>query len=107
MSLFNLDRFRYEKRRTSAEQDGRPAAAARAQEDGSPAAAAQAQEGSRASDGGGNDAAGSGRPGSPASEAAGGSGVVCVVQCEGCIARSKALCPSCAAGFFLLLLVVL
>ncbi|OXB76799.1 UNVERIFIED_CONTAM: hypothetical protein H355_016280 [Colinus virginianus] len=55
MSLFNLDRFRYEKRRTSAEQDGPPAAAA------------QAQEGSPATAGG----AGSSRPGSPASEAAG------------------------------------
>lgn len=82
MSLFNLDRFRYEKRRTSAEQDGRPAAAA--QEEGSPAAAAQAQEegspaagaraqeeGSSAADGGGNNTAGSSRPGSPASVAAG------------------------------------
>ncbi|XP_021250084.1 SWI/SNF-related matrix-associated actin-dependent regulator of chromatin subfamily A containing DEAD/H box 1 isoform X2 [Numida meleagris] len=57
MSLFNLDRFRYEKRRTSAEQDGRPAAA-------------QAQEGSPAARGG-SDTAGSSRPGSPASEGAG------------------------------------
>lgn len=111
MSLFNLDRFRYEKRRTSAEQDGRPAAAA--QEEGSPAAAAQAQEegspaagaraqeeGSSAADGGGNNTAGSSRPGSPASVAAGESGVVCSAQCECCIVRSKALCPSCAAFFF-------
>ncbi|XP_072192275.1 SWI/SNF-related matrix-associated actin-dependent regulator of chromatin subfamily A containing DEAD/H box 1 isoform X2 [Excalfactoria chinensis] len=60
MSLFNLDRFRYEKRRASVEQDGRPAAAAQAQEEGSPAAG-----------GCGNSAAGSSRPGSPASEAAG------------------------------------
>ncbi|XP_065592563.1 SWI/SNF-related matrix-associated actin-dependent regulator of chromatin subfamily A containing DEAD/H box 1 isoform X2 [Cyrtonyx montezumae] len=55
MSLFNLDRFRYEKRRTSAEQDGPPTAAAQAQE-GSPAAAGGAA---------------SSRPGSPASKAAG------------------------------------
>ncbi|XP_015716831.1 SWI/SNF-related matrix-associated actin-dependent regulator of chromatin subfamily A containing DEAD/H box 1 isoform X2 [Coturnix japonica] len=62
MSLFNLDRFRYEKRRASEEKDGRPAAAA----------AAQAQEeGSPAAGGGGNSTAGSSRPGSPALEAAG------------------------------------